>query len=204
MAPKWGGAWWDRPEADATAKRRASTVRPRQNRVECTRSSSVRRPRKHVHHPEPVFPKPDRWPPFVLEGQHDFGEEYDVDWTVADNPEWKVEVARRYARNKLIKAQLREGKNAAYRSSGWSLHPRVSSGDCCTYAPVNAYSEILVGDIVFCEVMPGFRFFAHLVKDKEWDQGHNDWVYTISNKDGKENGWCYIETIYGKLIETTK
>ena len=38
--------------------------------------------------------------------------------------------------NNLIKDQLRQWRTVAYLSSGWSLHPRVSPNDLCTYDPV--------------------------------------------------------------------
>ena len=56
------------------------------------------------------------------------------------------------------------------------------------------------GDIVFCQVQPGDRFYAHLVKTKEFDTFREEWKFTISNIKGRENGYAYMETIYGKLI----
>ena len=72
---------------------------------------------------------PDRLPPFVLEGPHEvfFAPQLDVDWTLC--PDCEKEQARRQERNELIKLNLLAGKNACYRSSGWSLWPRVWSND---------------------------------------------------------------------------
>ena len=111
-------------------------------------------------------------------------------------------------RNVLIKEKLQAGRPVCYRSSGWSLFPRVHSGDACTYEPVNSVDEVQEDDIVFCEVQPGDRYYAHLVKRKErsaqyelWGAQFAQWVFTISNMKGRENGWCYIEHIYGRLTE---
>jgi hypothetical protein len=150
-------------------------------------------------------------PPFVLEGPHEVSPELDVDWTLApDN--WDHECSRRHERNTLIKDQLLSGRNACYRSSGWSLHPRVWSNDQCTYAPVTSADQVMQNDIVFCEVMPGNRFYAHLVLRKEWKkytqrgreiQGSDQWYFTISNIKGWENGWTTIDKIYGRLVQVT-
>ena len=101
----------------------------------------------------------------------------------------------------MIKEQLLAGKSARYRSSGWSLWPRVHNNDACTYRPVTSDDQVHVDDIVFCEVQPNNRFYAHLVKRKEWDADRSEWKFIISNNVGRENGWAYMETIYGKLSE---
>ena len=98
----------------------------------------------------------------------------------------------------MIKEQLQLGKPVIYRSSGWSLYPRVWSNDRCSYDPVTSANEVREDDIVFCQVQPGDRFFAHLVSRKWFEDG--EWYFTISNLKGRENGWCSIEHIYGRLV----
>ena len=51
--------------------------------------------------------------------------------------------------NILIKGALLEGRPAAYRSSGWSLCPRVHDNDRCTNEPVIEGQQVAEGDIVF-------------------------------------------------------
>ena len=84
------------------------------------------------------------------------------------------------------------------------MWPRVHDNDACTYEPVTRDEQVEKGDIVFCEVQPKGHFYAHLVQRKEWDYSRKAWKFTISNaKTGKgyvENGWAYIDTIYGKLV----
>ena len=46
---------------------------------------------------------------------------------------------------------------------------------------------------------PGERYYAHLVKTKEWHYMRGEWIYTISNMEGRPNGTCFIGQIYGKL-----
>jgi hypothetical protein len=74
---------------------------------------------------------------------------------------------------------------------------------------------VQVDDIVFCEVQPNDRFYAHLVLRKEWHRERlagmsaswaecaigGEWYFTIGNIEGRENGWCRIEHIYGRLAE---
>jgi len=139
-------------------------------------------------------------PPFVVEGRHEAGAspELEIDWTLCPgdaNAEWK----RREVRNTMIKEKLQSGFSASYRSSGWSLHPRVWPNDCVTYDPVVSADEVQEDDIVFCQVKPGDRFFAHLVKKKEW--WYDRHFFTISNMRGRENGWCNIDQIYGRLVD---
>ena len=142
---------------------------------------------------------PTRKPPYVLECRHKVSVEFDVDWTLC--PEnWPLEMERRELRNNMIKEQLQKGRNVAYRSSGWSLWPRVWSNDCCTYEPVESEDQVRQKDIVFCQVQPGDRFYGHLVSSKYWHNRAARWTFTISNIKGRENGWCYIEHIFGRLV----
>ena len=97
----------------------------------------------------------------------------------------------------MIKADLLAGKDVVFRSSGHSLWPRVKSNDGTQYTPVTRDEEVAVDDIVFCEVKD--KCFAHLVKKKEWFA--SGYCYTIARLDGRENGWCTINTIYGRLVD---
>ena len=141
---------------------------------------------------------PTRLPPFVLEGAHEVTPELDVDWTLCPE-DWEKELRLRHQRNLLIKEKLLEGKSVCFRSSGNSLAPRVCSNDQATYEPVTNEKEVQVDDIVFCEVQPNDRFYAHIVKRKEWCRG--EWIFTISNIQGRPNGWCAMRHIYGKMTQ---
>ena len=68
------------------------------------------------------------------------------------------------------------------------------------WRPVH-FEEIDVEDIVFCQVQPGARFFGHLIQSKEWQKEQCRHMYWISNLKGRINGWCYLDTIYGKLFQ---
>ena len=83
--------------------------------------------------------------------------------------------------------QLQLGMPVIYRSLGWSLYPRVWPNDECTYEPVTSADDVNENDIVFCQVQPGDRFYGHLVWRK--------WFL-----EGRPNGWCSIEHIYGRLV----
>ena len=119
---------------------------------------------------------------------------FDVDWTLCDD--YSEELRRREQRDRLTINRLQRGQNAYFKSSGRSLEPRVKSGDGCTYVPIRD-SDINLEDIVFCAVQPHNRIFAHRVTKISFCYGKP--FYTIANKSGHENGWCYREHIYGKL-----
>ena len=115
----------------------------------------------------------------------------------------------------LLKEKLQAGKSGQFRSSGWSLWPRVHSGDCCIYEPIVDIDKIKPGDIVFCEVQPGNRFYAHLVLTIDWENkspaasasaaGARSIPprrrFWIGNQSGRSNGYCYDPHIYGRLVE---
>ena len=161
------------------------------------RSASARRPLRSRLEQDRIPPKLDRRPPFVLSWSHEITPELDVDWTLCPEDSGK-ELRLREERNVLIKEQLQLGKPVIYRSSGWSLYPRLWSNDQCSYYPVTSANEVREDDIVFCQVQPSNRFFAHLVSRKWFQDG--EWYFTISNLKGRENGWCRIEHIYGRLV----
>ena len=145
-------------------------------------------------------PPPDRDVPYFVQEAHEVqvGNEWDIDWTL--KADWTEELRLREKRNQLIKQQLQAGRTVAYRQSGWSLNPRVKSNDLCYYSPVKSDEEVNEDDIVFCEVQPKNRFYAHLVKDKV-KSGSGAFKYWISNIHGYYNGWCRIEHIHGKLYQ---
>ena len=133
----------------------------------------------------------------MLQGRHEASPELDADWTLSE--EWAKEQRLREVRSELIKTQLLAGMPVCYRGSGWSLCPRVRANDQTTYDPVNSDYMVQVDDIVFCQVQSSNRFYAHLVKSKEWYKG--DGLFTNSNIMGYVNGWCRIEHSYGRLTE---
>ena len=77
----------------------------------------------------------------------------------------------------------------------------MRSNDQCTYELVSTDDEVSQGDIVFCQVQPADTFYAYHAKKKEVWGGTGKYSYTIANLKGRENGWCYIEHIYGRLAE---
>ena len=142
---------------------------------------------------------PLRIVPFVYNEPHEVHPDHDIDWTLCPENR-QIELERRWTRNEMLREELQAGNRVVYRSSGWSLWPRVHSGDNTYYGPVTSDEDVNEGDIVFCQVWG--RYFAHLVKTKK-ECGKPEWpesVYTISRLDGAENGDCKIDTIYGRLI----
>ena len=145
---------------------------------------------------------PARMVPFLFNDPHEVGPEFDFDWTLCPEDS-ELEYQRRKVRNDMIKTDLLAGKNVVYRSSGHSLWPRVHSNDNTHYVPVRSDDDVSETDIVFCQVRG--RYLAHLVKHKDWYEkargSMGAYCYTISRLDGRENGWCMINTIYGRLVD---
>ena len=169
-----------------------------QNHTDSTASVLRNRPRK-------------RWDtlrkcPFRIFKPHDVHPDFDNDWTISNDA--KKEMKLRHMRNLMIKESLVKGVGVQYQSSGNSLWPRVKSGDCCFFEPILAPQLLKVGDIVFCEVQPKGRFFAHLILRMEEDgaaaSARNRRIWTIGNIKGRENGWCYDRHIYGRMVEVVK
>ena len=153
--------------------------------------------------PPQAFVNLNQVPPFValvLEGEHSVLSDLDFDWTL--HKDKKIEFERRAERNQLVKDALLKGKTVAFCSSGNSLNPLVFSGDRCTYAPVTEPKELRLHDIVFCQVQPGDRFYAHVIKQIVERKGRLR--FTISNLEGSVNGHCEMEHIYGKLIHVMR
>ena len=146
---------------------------------------------------------PTRKPCVVMESKDALGPEWDIDYTRQGWPDWGTEKLRRRERDFYIKAQLKRGLNAYYRSSGWSLYPYVESGDGCTYSPVTSQNQVKVEDIVFCEVQPGNRFYAHMVLEAQ-EGSSGKMRYIIGNANGHQNGWCHIEHICGRLVKVER
>ena len=103
-----------------------------------------------------IPPEPIRIPPTsycIFNSKDQITKELDVDWTFCPE-DWSEELRLRGLRNTMIKEHLQLGRHAIYRSSGWSLYPRVSSNDLCTYEPVTSANEVTKDDIVFCQIQP--------------------------------------------------
>ena len=128
------------------------------------------------------------------------GDELDVDWTLAGD--YSTEIHLRHQRNLIIEDMLKSNRTVAYRSSGWSLYPRVHCGDLCIYHPVSSGRDIEPGNIVFCRVQPSGYHYAHLVKRIVETGGVE--TFWISNLAGRENGYCLEEHVFGKLMQVLK
>eukprot|EP00973_Karenia_brevis_P049864 6924028-Karenia_brevis.AAC.1 len=109
--------------------------------------------------------KPEREPPFVLNNPDDLVAmpHRDFDWTLTVNNDTGLEHRRREIRNVMIRDTLLSGKNVVYRSTGWSLHPIMSSGDNTYWAPVTKDEDVQEKDIVFCCVQKSQRYYGHIV-----------------------------------------
>ena len=81
--------------------------------------------------------------------------------------------------------------------------------DQCTFAPVTEDWQVKKNDIVLCEPQPENILVENRVLWKglwyDAEDPHEDsrprMCYTIGNAEGVEDGWCYIEHMFGKLID---
>ena len=145
-------------------------------------------------------------PYYYIQQAHEVnpGSTFDFDWTICPD-DWPREQALREVQNKWLELQLQKGLTVAYRQSGWSCYPRIHRNDLCYFKPTcGHWDNLKVGDIVFCAVEPGWRYFAHPVKKKHWawyePNKRREPCFTIANLQGRENGYCYIDRIWGKLF----
>ena len=155
----------------------------------------------------------------VLNWSHEITPELDVDWTLCPEDSAK-ELRLREVRDEMIKEQLQLGKPVIYRSSGWSLYPRVWPNDQCTYEPVTSADEVEQTKGALQNLcVRGWKKEVTPEVDVDWTPCPGDWAkelrlrevrnemikdgewyFTISNLKGRSNGWCSIEHIYGRLI----
>ena len=126
------------------------------------------------------------------------GDGWDCDWTQCPG-DFPRELARREVRNQLATKQLQSRRSVGFRQSGWSCYPDIWDDDLCCYEPIDDWRNLRLGDIVFCAVQPGRRYYAHPIKEIGWWKGQP--CFTIANLAGRVNGWCYKEDIYGILVE---
>ena len=118
-----------------------------------------------------------------------------------DDISFERHIARDWDReeHELLKEQLLAGRSVCYRFSGDSMFPWLRNGDETTYDPVTSADHVMVDAIVFSGgQQPGSRVNAYLVKRKEWNGV--EWIFTASNAEGRETGWCRLQHIYGRLV----
>ena len=159
--------------------------------------------------------------PVMFDSPHEAVDIFDQDWTQvpgrtkSDADKLETEFKRRDLRNRMIRERLAEGRPVRYVSTGNSMSPLVQGNDACTFLPTQAVtaehgmhavqkkaSEISVGDIVFCQVQPGERYFAHIVLEVVQPNYYTEAkYYQIGNITGHRNGWCFREQIYGILVD---
>ena len=141
---------------------------------------------------------------FVLTAAQAKSEEFkawDFDWTITPDNWWE-ELSKREKRNVIIKNMLSEGESVSFRSSGWSMWPRIRANDLCTYVAVASAAEVDVGDVVFCQVPPEMRCWSHQVHETLHIACTGEFEFLIGRLDKTHmNGWTTIDKVYGKLVE---
>ena len=98
--------------------------------------------------------------------------------------------------------RLQNGETVQFRGGGNSLAPRLRSGEMRKFLPVKSHDDLKSKDIVFCTIKG--RYWTHLLKKKTFVGGADEFMYTISNIGGHENGTIPLANIYGKVIDHWK
>ena len=144
---------------------------------------------------------------YVLHADSPCPKGFDVDWTDSkDDAVWR---ALNKKRNDIVREALLTRNPVQYVSTGNSLKPLICSNDTCFVWPIDENITIRAGDIVFCHVQPGWRYYTHMVwniYDYTDNDGVNRTCYIIgNNKQGdqaRSNGWCHRAHIYGIVVKT--
>lgn len=92
--------------------------------------------------------------------------------------------------------KLKRGETVDFRPSGYSMTGRIDHGQKVTVKPITDFDEMIVDDVVLCEMMDGAQYL-HLVKDIDRD----DKIAKIGNNKGRINGWTTFSRIYGKVMK---
>jgi hypothetical protein len=110
----------------------------------------------------------------------------------------------------MIHQMLSSGRPVQYRSTGNSLRPiGVYSGDVTVWEPITDPKQLVIGEVVWCQVRPTLQYFGHVIHEIEyWENAEGSMVryFWIGNLDTPPwyNGWCYDEDINGVLFEATR
>ena len=139
-------------------------------------------------------------PPLVFQA-HEIHPSSEVDWTLGSD--WETEQHLREVRNSLVRDMLASGRSVQYRSTGNSLYPMVRPNDVTMWEQVTDCSILVVGDVVFCAVQPGDRFYGHMIHNIGTWYGTTYWDIGNMKDPPHINGWCYAEHIYGRLMEVS-
>ena len=151
---------------------------------------------------QPHAPMPTRPVPHMIFEAHGVHPSQEVDWTL--DRDQGVEQSNCDMRNSMIKDMLQSGRSVQYRSTGNSLNPLVVSGDVTMWEPVKDHSQLVVGDVVFCCVQEGDRYFGHAIHSIVKDSGETYWWIGNLKTPPRINGWCGKEHIFGQLYEVSE
>jgi len=92
-------------------------------------------------------------------------------------------------------AELKAGRQVAFRPTGNSMTPRIKPKELCTVVPLVETDTLEKGDVVLCSV--NGSQFLHIVTAVQGDH------VQISNNHNYVNGWTGRAQVYGKLVSVT-
>ena len=71
------------------------------------------------------------------------------------------------------------------------------------WEPVTDPKQLVVGEVVWCQVRPSLRYYGHVIHAIEyWENKKCFWIGNLETPPWY-NGWCYEEDIYGVLFEAS-
>ena len=97
------------------------------------------------------------------------------------------------------KEDLKNGKAVEFRPKGNSMTPKIKSGQLVRVEPVENYSQIKAGDIVFCKVKG--NHYVHLVQAVKQKMG--GMRFQIGNNHNRTNGTIGESQLFGKVTRVT-
>lgn len=92
---------------------------------------------------------------------------------------------------------LQQGRTVSFRPRGHSMRGRVESGQRVTVVPVDAATDLSVGDVVLCHVRG--HDYLHLIRATRGKQADAAERWLIGNNGGGINGWIGRNKIFGRL-----
>lgn len=95
---------------------------------------------------------------------------------------------------------LESGNTIQFNPRGNSMVPLIYSGDRVTVSPIDDFTQLKKGDIVFCKV--GRNYYVHKITAISLKKGNLR--FQIGNNRGRVNGTIWSKNIFGLVTKVEK